>query len=112
LMPLSFGTAGHVHGGDRLPWAHDDASDNFAELARPCWQVHVYGLASKDLVGWCAARQIPLQVFAWSHAHEVAGLARNALYLLRPDNYVALADTSSSTAALERYFTERSLRPC
>ncbi|MDG9885678.1 FAD-dependent oxidoreductase [Pseudomonas sp. GD04058] len=112
LMPLSFGTAGHVHGGDRLPWAHDETADNFAELARPCWQVHVYGLAGKDLTGWCAARQIPLQVFAWSPAHEAAGLARNAFYLIRPDSYVALAEASSSTAALERYFTERSLRPC
>ena len=112
LMPLSFGSAGHVHGGDRLPWAHDETGDNFAELARPCWQVHVYGLAGKDLTGWCAARQIPLQVFAWSPAHEAAGLARNAFYLIRPDSYVALAEPSSSTAALERYFTERSLRPC
>ncbi|MDU9394665.1 FAD-dependent monooxygenase [Pseudomonas sp. zfem002] len=112
LMPLSFGSAGHVHGGDRLPWAHDDASDNFTDLARLCWQVHVYGLASKDLTGWCAARQIPLHVFPWSPAHEAAGLARNALYLLRPDSYVALAEASSSTAALERYFSERSLRPC
>lgn len=112
LMPLSFGTAGHVHGGDRLPWAHDETGDNFAEMARPCWQVHVYGLAGKDLTGWCAARQIPLQAFAWSPAHEAAGLARNAFYLLRPDGYVALAEPSSSTAALERYFTERSLRPC
>lgn len=112
LMPLSFGTAGHVHGGDRLPWAHDEAGDNFAELANPCWQVHVYGLAGKDLTGWCAARKIPLQEFPWSPAHEAAGLARNAFYLIRPDGYVALAEPSSSTAALERYFTERSLVPC
>ncbi|MCU1734688.1 MULTISPECIES: FAD-dependent monooxygenase [unclassified Pseudomonas] len=112
LMPLSFGSAGHVHGGDRMPWVSNETGDNFAELRRPCWQVQVYGLASKDLVGWCAARQIPLQVFAWSPAHEAAGLARNALYLLRPDSYVALAETSSSTAVLERYFAERSLRPC
>lgn len=112
LMPLSFGSAGQVHGGDRLPWVRVDEGDNFAALARPCWQVQVYGLASKDLVGWCAARQMPLQVFPWHPAHEAAGLARNALYLLRPDSYVALAETSASTAALERYFTERSLRPC
>lgn len=112
LMPLSFGTAGHVHGGDRLPWAHDEAGDNFTELAQPCWQVHVYGLASKELSGWCAARQIPLHVYAWSPAHEAAGLGRNALYLIRPDSYVALAEASASTAALERYFSERSLVPC
>lgn len=112
LMPLSFGSAGHVHGGDRMPWVHDLEGDNFVPLANPCWQVQVYGLASKELVGWCAARHIPLQVFAWSPTHEAAGLARNAVYLLRPDSYVALAEASSSTAALERYFTDRSLRPC
>lgn len=112
LMPLSFGSAGHVHGGDRMPWVRDSDGDNFAGLVTPCWQVQVYGLASKDLVGWCAARRIPLQVFPWSPACEGAGLARNALYLLRPDSYVALAETSASTAVLERYFAERSLRPC
>ena len=41
--PLSHGAAGHVHGGDRLPWVPIDGQDNFATLATMAWQVHVYG---------------------------------------------------------------------
>jgi hypothetical protein len=36
--------------------------------------------------------------------HELAGIARNATYLLRPDSYVALADPSGSPATLARYW--------
>ena len=32
---------------------------------------------------------------------------RNALYLLRPDTYVALADASGSPSALESYFRDQ-----
>ncbi|MGH6680013.1 MAG: FAD-dependent monooxygenase, partial [Bradyrhizobium sp.] len=41
--PLSRGVAGHVHGGDRLPWVAAGTADNFKPLAQMCWQVHVYG---------------------------------------------------------------------
>ena len=111
LMPLSFGSAGHVQGGDRLPWMTAGEQDNFSAMSHLGWQVHVYGLASKELSAWCAARQLPLHIYPWSAACAGAGLARNALYLLRPDSYVALAEPSASTAALERYFSERGLRP-
>src|SRR6202165_445857 len=47
--PLSRGAAGHVHGGDRLPWAPIDGTDNFNTLATMDWQVHVYGSASAEL---------------------------------------------------------------
>jgi hypothetical protein len=33
----------------------------------------------------------------------MAGIAQNALYLLRPDSYVALADPSGSPGGLEQY---------
>jgi 2-polyprenyl-6-methoxyphenol hydroxylase-like FAD-dependent oxidoreductase len=101
--PLSAGTAGRIQGGDRLPWASVDGQDNFASLAALTWQVHVYGTATQELADWCAARGLPLHVFDWRPAHEAAGLAPNALYLLRPDSYVALADPSGSPGALERY---------
>ena len=32
--PLSVGSAGHVHGGDRLPWVAVDGKDNFTSLRR------------------------------------------------------------------------------
>ncbi|QQZ44146.1 FAD-dependent monooxygenase [Pseudomonas sp. SK3(2021)] len=108
-MPLSCGSAGHVHGGDRLPWAHGAVSDNFASLDHLGWQVHVYGVASDALRAWCAERQLPLTVFDWEPAHQAAGLARNGFYLLRPDTYVALAEKSADPKVMERYFEERKI---
>ena len=108
--PLSRGSAGRVQGGDRLPWAPVHGADNFSTLATMDWQVHVYGSARADLAAWCAAQNLPLHVFDWGSAHEAAGLRRDALYLLRPDTYVALADAESAPSALDRYFAERGIQ--
>jgi hypothetical protein len=108
--PLSVGSAGHVHGGDRLPWVPSQGSDNFASLSRMNWQVHVYGAARSELTKWCADRNVELHVFAWKPQYQAAGLARDALYLLRPDTYVALADASGAPEAVDRYCAERGLQ--
>jgi 2-polyprenyl-6-methoxyphenol hydroxylase-like FAD-dependent oxidoreductase len=108
--PLSVGAAGHVHGGDRLPWAPIDGKDNFASLGAITWQVHVYGAASAHLVAWCADNDVSLHTFAWQPEYEAAGLARDAIYLLRPDTYVALADSSGTPGVLDRYFSDRGIR--
>ena len=108
--PLSVGAAGHVHGGDRLPWVSIDGKDNFELLAEMNWQVHVYGSASADLSAWCAGHGVPLHVFDWRSEHEAAGLARDAIYLLRPDTYVALTDPSGTPDALDRYCADRGIR--
>jgi hypothetical protein len=71
------------------------------------WQIHVYGKAPAELIGWCTRRSMPLHIIDWRSEHEAAGLARDALYLLRPDTYVALADDSGEPGTLERYFAER-----
>ncbi len=71
------------------------------------WQVHLYGSAKAELKSWCAARRMPLHVYDWTSAHEKAGLARDAIYLIRPDTYVALAERSGSPAALDAYFADR-----
>ncbi|MGC5704051.1 FAD-dependent monooxygenase [Pseudomonas sp. NFXW11] len=110
-MPLSAGSVGSVHGGDRLPWAQDGEHDNFDSLQYLGWQVHVYGMASDALRAWCAERQLPLREFDWRPAHTLAGLTRNALYLLRPDTYVALAQRSGDPQSLEQYFQERQIQP-
>ena len=107
----SSGAAGDVHGGDRLPWVHDGTLDNHASLQRMGWQVHVYGSAPERLRATCVQLGLPLEVFPWGAAHAAAGLERDALYLLRPDTYVALADRSAEPATLTRYFSERALRP-
>lgn len=107
---LSRGTAGRVHGGDRLPWVAIEGADNFAPLTSMGWQVHVYGETSSELTAWCRQHSLPLHVFAWRPEHGNAGLARNALYLMRPDSYVALAEADGSPDALERYFAETAIR--
>jgi len=108
--PLSRGAAGHVHGGDRLPWAPVDSVNNFQTLTTMDWQVHVYGSASAELAAWCAAQNMPLHIFDWRSEYEVAGLARDALYLLRPDTYVALADGSGAPNALDSYFRDHRIQ--
>jgi 2-polyprenyl-6-methoxyphenol hydroxylase-like FAD-dependent oxidoreductase len=107
--PLSRGAAGRVHGGDRLPWVPVDGADNFAALAAMDWQVHVYGSAGAELASWCAAHNVLLHIFDWRPEYEKAGLARNALYLLRPDTYVALADGAGAADVLEHYFTDQGI---
>jgi 2-polyprenyl-6-methoxyphenol hydroxylase-like FAD-dependent oxidoreductase len=108
--PLSEGSAGHVHGGDRLPWAATAGGDNFDPLVHAVWQVHVYGAVTSELTSWCEHHNLPLHRFDWSPEHEKAGFARDALYLLRPDTYVALADTAGSPRSIERYLAGRKLR--
>ncbi|MFC3652962.1 FAD-dependent oxidoreductase [Dyella humi] len=108
--PLSEGEAGEVHGGDRLPWAATDGGDNFAGLASMAWQVHVYGNASTALREWCAGNGVPLHVFDWQPEHKAAGFARDALYLIRPDTYVALADASGAPQAVDIYLTSQGIK--
>ena len=101
---LNAGQAGSVHGGDRLPWVDmGPGRDNFAPLASLDWQVHVYGTPHDDLTEACAALQLPLHVFAWSDEASGAGLAKDALYLVRPDGYVALADASGEGEQLRSF---------
>ena len=106
--PLSGGRAGGVQGGDRLPWVPSaDADAGAAE--RIGWQVRVHGTARDDLRDWCARHGVALHVEAWTPAHEHAGLARDAAYLLRPDDYVGLADPQASPDALDRYLAAHGL---
>ena len=107
--PLSEGEAGGVRGGDRMPWVSTDGGDNFEPLDAMRWQAHVYGSALPELAEWCAARKLPLHSFPWREDYASAGIARDAVYLMRPDSYVALADPSGLPAQIERYAAERGL---
>jgi 2-polyprenyl-6-methoxyphenol hydroxylase-like FAD-dependent oxidoreductase len=109
---LSEGRAGKVRGGDRLPWVpQNDGVDNFAPLAAMAWQAHVYGEARASAAATCQALNIPVHTFAWSADTARAGLERSALYLVRPDGYVALADSDGDARALREYLAQRELTP-
>ncbi len=108
---LDQGSAGAVHGGDRLPWVKLGEGDNYQALKRIGWQIHVYGAAEADLRAWCEARRLPLHVYPWSGAMQHAGLTENALYLIRPDTYVALAESAQSVATVEQYFAKVQIKP-
>jgi hypothetical protein len=109
--PLSAGTAGRVRGGERLPWVPiGPGQDNFAPLTSLKWQVHLYGEARPGLAEACAELQLPLHLFAWQPEMRRAGLERAALYLIRPDSYVALADPRANPERLRRYFAETHYR--
>lgn len=102
--PLSVGAAGDIRGGDRLPWVETEpGKDNFAPLALLTWQVHVYGEPRAGLTGACAELQLPLHLFAWQQSMQRSGLLRKALYLVRPDGYVALADPHADPERLREY---------
>src|SRR5438132_1358791 len=96
---LSSGRAGGVHGGDRLPWA----GDNFDALRSLEWQAHVYGRASEALVEACRRHALALQTFPWTEAAGRAKLRESALYVVRPDGYVALADPDADPARLDAW---------
>jgi 2-polyprenyl-6-methoxyphenol hydroxylase-like FAD-dependent oxidoreductase len=101
---LSQGAAGKVRGGDRLPWVRlDSGQDNFEPLRSVDWQVHVYGEAQRALSDACAELRVPLHVFGWKTEMQRAGLQKDALYLVRPDGYVGLADADANVERLRRY---------
>ena len=110
---LSEGQAGTVQGGDRLPWVtldtNDVDTDNFAPLTSLDWQAHVYGDAAPDIQAVCGERNLPLHVFPWRPEMSRAGLRRNAVYLVRPDGYVALADAGGTAAAIASYLDTRKI---
>jgi 2-polyprenyl-6-methoxyphenol hydroxylase-like FAD-dependent oxidoreductase len=112
---LSEGRAGTVHGGDRLPWVKTKVngveSDNFTPLGTLDWQVHVYGDASPEIRAVCEDRKLPLHVFPWGPQMSRAGLQPGAVYLVRPDSYVALAAPAGSATAVTSYLDARKLTP-
>jgi 2-polyprenyl-6-methoxyphenol hydroxylase-like FAD-dependent oxidoreductase len=102
---LSAGEAGKVRGGYRLPWVKLAAGgDNFAPLTSIAWQVHVYGDTGAGVKEACGELSVPLHQFDWESRMERAGFQSGALYLVRPDGYVALADPTADPRRLREYF--------
>ncbi|MFK3737449.1 FAD-dependent monooxygenase [Massilia sp. TN1-12] len=108
---LSEGQAGRVHGGDRLPWTGYAGPDNHATFDGAAWQAHVYGAPQPGFEAACFEAGVTARRFDWDAACAAAGLARDAVYLVRPDGHVALAEPAGEPAALQAYFSARAIRP-
>ena len=108
--PLSEGKAGEVEGGDRLPWVRTPEVDNFAPLRSLDWQVHVYGETGESLATACRELNLSVHTFPWTETAKNAGLQRDAVYLVRPDGYVALASPQQSVTRLKAFVHHLHLR--
>ncbi len=110
--PLSQGAAGDIWGGDRLPWVQlPGGADNFTPLKTLDWQVHVYGEASADLSALCQQRGLDLHRIPWTPAMRKTGVKQDALYLVRPDGYVALAEPKGDAERLLAYLDAHGIQP-
>jgi 2-polyprenyl-6-methoxyphenol hydroxylase-like FAD-dependent oxidoreductase len=108
---LNAGKVETVHGGDRLPWVAGDFGDNYGDFDAIDWQVQCYRATEPALAQWGRARNVAVRFLPWREEFARAGLANGALYLMRPDSYVALASKECSVEAVDLYFTERQIRP-
>lgn len=84
--------------------------DNFTPLTSLRWQAHVYGEPRHGIADVCQKLTLPLHVFPWQPAMKRTGLKNGSLHLIRPDGYVALADSESDPERLHRYCDERGIR--
>ncbi|HVU51206.1 MAG TPA: FAD-dependent monooxygenase [Polyangia bacterium] len=115
--PLSQGHAGAVHAGDRLPWfaqAGDGSGDNYAPLRSRWWQAHVYGAPRPgfaEVRHACESRGIPVVQIPWRAAAAAVGLQPGALYLVRPDGYLAYVDAEARPAPIDEYLDRELLVP-
>ena len=83
--------------------------DNFVPLTSMDWQIHVYGIAAPEIQAVCDARRLPLHVFPWRSEIHQTGLSRDAVYLVRPEGYVAFADAEPSAKAVAGYLDAREI---
>jgi len=100
---LSAGKAGKIQGGDRLPWVHCDEFDNFKPLTSLNWQIHIYGKATDAFKKSISSLGIDLHEFSWNVVAAEAGLKENAVYLIRPDGYVAYANILQKSEGMAIY---------
>jgi hypothetical protein len=98
---LSSGQAGKLKGGDRLPWVQ--SIHNYEPLISRQWQVHCYGSPTTALNKLLSEKNIPLYIFEWNPEAEKAGYQKDAIYIVRPDGYIGLADGTGDTIKISAY---------
>ncbi len=97
---LSAGHAEYLRGGDRLPWFSDGTQDNFTALRSMDWQLHIYGEPAPELLNEARVLKLPVHCYTYNVAAKLAGLGRDAAYLVRPDGHIALALHLQESGAL------------
>lgn len=97
---LSAGQLGMIRAGDRLPWLLTNKGHNYQPLQSLSWQIHIYGDAKANL------KETGLTVcyFDWSGDAQKKGFIRDAMYLIRPDGYIALVHAEQSVFVIQNYF--------
>ncbi|KAJ9486171.1 hypothetical protein VN97_g7170 [Penicillium thymicola] len=109
---LSCIAEGTVQPGDRLPWVEINEVDNFSTLREVSWQLHIYGKSGSELEKWARERNAKAFTFRWHDQYGKVGLVKNAVYLLRPDQYIAgIFEGASAKAGLDKYFATRGFFP-
>ena len=110
--PMSWGTAGSVRAGDRLPWVKwredkDKHSSNYDSLRILSPQIQVYGVVPPEVERWASQHpQFPLTRLPWTPEAARAGFQSGACYLLRPDGYVAYASTRFNKEEFQAYLRD------
>lgn len=106
--PLSSGSAGEIHGGDRVPWMElAGGGDTHASVTGLIWRAQVYGAPFPGMAEACRELGIPLEVYSWRPEMQRSGLLSGGFYLVRPDGYVALAERNCTAESLRGYFSQR-----
>jgi len=71
----------------------------------------VYGTASPEVQAICHARKLSLHVFPWRSETGRTGLRRDAVYLVRPDGYIALVDSEGRGTMVTSYLDAHQITP-
>ena len=111
---LASGRTGKLQAGDRMPFvpvaAGADAPDNMQPLPAPGWHLQLHGQLPDALRAAAAAEALPVRLHSWTPAAQIAGLARDAAYLVRPDGYIAWCDPRPAAEGLTKYLRTHGMR--
>jgi hypothetical protein len=83
------------------------SEDNFKPLKSLDWQLHMYGETTPEVRAFALERRLALHVFPWRRQMTRSGLRRSALYLVRPDGYVAVAADENRIETVRLYLAEQ-----
>lgn len=109
--PISQGAAGKIEAGDRLPWVKDNNIDNYKSLTLLDWQIHVYGNMSLEFKNDIEKQKLQFHEFPWHTSLKKYGLKKNAVYLIRPDGYIAYIDLEQHYQRLKIFLDKNKIVP-